>query len=93
MPLCASSTILPGDHTDTVDLKAIKNALEDAFMVASIAPKPRAQKHQRRASISEDMGVKDALHAYLQNHPELKDLEKDLQNYSAQLEAELRGGE
>ena len=62
-------------------------------MVASIAPKPRAQKHQRRANISEDMGIKDALHAYLQNHPDLKDIEKDLQNYGAQLEAELRGGE
>ena len=84
---------LPGDRTDTVDLKAIKNALKDAFMVASIAPKPRAQKHQRRANISEDMGIKDALHAYLQNHPDLKDIEKDLQNYGAQLEAELRGGE
>ena len=84
---------LPGDRTDTVDLKAIKNALKDAFMIASIAPKPRAQKHQRRANISEDMGIKDALHAYLQNHPDLKDIEKDLQNYGAQLEAKLRGGE
>ena len=84
---------LPGNHTDTVDLKAIKNALEDAFMIASIAPKPKAQKHQRRANISEDMGIKDALHAYLQNHPELEDIEKDLQNYGAQLEAELRGDE
>ena len=84
---------LPADHTDTVDLKAIKNALEDAFMIASIAPKPRVQKHQRRASISEDMGIKDALHAYLQNHPNLKEIEKDLQHYGAQLEAELRGSE
>lgn len=84
---------LPGERTDTVDLKAIKNALKDAFMVASIAPKPRAQKHRRMVNISEEMGTKDALHAYLQNRPDLKDLEKDLQHYGAQLEAELRGGE
>ena len=84
---------LPGDRTDTVDLKAIKNALKDAFMIASIAPKPRAQKHRRMVNISEEMGTKDALHAYLQNRPDLKDLEKDLQHYGAQLEAELRGSE
>ena len=84
---------LPGDHTDTVDLKAIKNALKDAFMIASIAPKPRAQKHRRMVNISEEMGTKDALHAYLQNRPDLKDLEKDLQHYGTQLEAELRGSE
>ena len=84
---------LPGDRTDTVDLKAIKNALKDAFMIASIAPKPRAQKHRRMVNISEEMGTKDALKAYLQNRPDLKDLEKDLQHYGAQLEAELRGSE
>ena len=44
-------------------------------------------------NISEEMGTKDALHAYLQNRPDLKDLEKDLQHYGVQLEAELRGGE
>ncbi len=84
---------LSGNRTDTVDLKAVKKALEGAFMIASIAPKPRVQKHQRRAGISEDMGIQDALHAYLQNHPDLADIGKDLQNYGAQLEAELRGSE
>lgn len=82
---------ISGDRTDTVDLKAVKKALESAFMVASIVPKPKAQTHQRRASISKDMGIKDALHAYVQNHAELEPIEKDLQNYGAQLEEELRG--
>lgn len=82
---------LSGDRTDTVDLKAVKKALENAFMVASIAPKPKTQTHQRRASISEDMGIKEALHAYIQNHPELEDLEENLQLYGASLEAELSG--
>ena len=82
---------LPTDHADTVDLKAIKQALDNAFMVASIAPKPKEQTHQRRTSITEDMGVKDALHAYIQNNPTLEDLEKDLQDRAARLEAQLGG--
>ena len=84
---------LGDNRTDTVDLKAVKKALEGAFMIASIAPKPNVQKIQRRAGISENMGVQDALRAYLENRPELADIKKDLQNYGAQLEAELRGGE
>ncbi|MBT4139190.1 MAG: hypothetical protein HOE48_14820, partial [Candidatus Latescibacteria bacterium] len=82
---------LPADHTDNVDLKAIKQALENAFLVASIAPKPKVQAHQRRASISEDMGVKDALHAYVQNNPTLEEIEKDLQDRASRLEEQLGG--
>jgi hypothetical protein len=37
------------------------------------------------------MGIKDALHAYIQNHPQLEDMEDNLQLYGASLEAELRG--
>ena len=84
---------LGDNHADTVDLNAVKRALEGAFMIASIAPKPHVQKIQRRAGISENMGVQDALRAYLENRPELADIEKDLRHYGAQLEAELRGGE
>ena len=82
---------ISGDRTDTVDLKAVKKALEGAFMVASIVPKPKPQTHQRRASISEDMGIKDALHAYVQNHPQLEEIEEDMQKYGAELEVKLRG--
>lgn len=82
---------LPADHPDTVDLKAIKQALENAFIVASIAPKPHVQAHQRRASISEDMGVKDALHAYVQNNPTLEEIEDDLQDRASRLEEQLGG--
>lgn len=82
---------LPADHADTVDLKSIKQALDNAFMVTSIAPKPKAQIHQRRASISEEMGVKDALHAYVQNNPTLEKLEPELQDRAARLEEQLGG--
>ena len=80
---------LQSDRTDKVDLRAVKSALENAFLVASIAPKPKTHTHQRRANITEDMGLKEALHAYTQNHPELEDQENDLQTYAARLEGEL----
>ena len=84
---------LGDNRTDTVDLKAVKKALEGAFMIASIAPVPSVQKIERRAGISETMGVQDALRAYLENRPDLADIEKDLRHCGAQLESELRGGE
>ena len=84
---------LGDSRTDTVDLKAVKRALEGAFMIASIAPVSNVKKIERRAGISETMGVRDALRAYLENRPELADIEKDLRRYGAQLESELRGGE
>jgi exonuclease SbcD len=82
---------LSPDHDDTVDLKSIKQALDNAFMVTSIAPKPKTQTHQRRASISEEMGVKDALHAYVQNNPALEKMEPELQDRAARLEEQLGG--
>jgi len=83
---------IKGDRDDTVDLKAVKQALDSAFLVASIAPKPKAQAHVRRADISEDMGLKDALHAYVQNRPDLEGIENDLQTCAARLEAEILEG-
>ncbi len=83
---------LPGEQADTVDLKAVKQALDSAFLVASIVPKPRVQVHIRRADISEDMGLKDALHAYIQNRPDLEALEEDLQACASRLERELLEG-
>ena len=83
---------VPGERTDTVDLKAVKKALENAFLVASIAPKPKTQTHQRRASISEDMGLQDALQAYVQNHPDLAEIKQDMLTYAQRLEAELIEG-
>ncbi|MDA0746630.1 MAG: hypothetical protein O2954_08920 [bacterium] len=83
---------LQGERNDTVDLKAVKQALDSAFLVATIAPKPKAHAHMRRAEISEDMHLKDALHAYIQNHPELESIEEDLQISAAYLEAQLQEG-
>lgn len=76
-------------ESDTIDLKAVNRALENSFLVTSIAPKPKAHFHKRRANISEHMVLKEALHAYIQNHVELETLEEDLQITAASLEAEL----
>ena len=78
---------------DGVDLKAIREALAGAFFVAGIAPRPRRQDHLRRVDISEDAGLKDAIHAYIQNRPELEELETDLQDAAARLERELQEGD
>ena len=83
---------LPSEQADTVDLKAVNQALDNAFLVASIAPKPRVQVHIRRADISEDMRLKDTLHAYIQNRPDLEALEEDLQACASRLERELLRG-
>ena len=61
---------LHGDREDPLDLKAVKPALSSAFFVAGIVRKPKASVRSRRADITEDMGLKDALHAYVLNRPE-----------------------
>jgi exonuclease SbcD len=83
---------IQGEREDTLDLKAIKRALSSAFLVASIIRKPRTNVHARRADISEDMGLKEALHAYVLNRPELETIEEEIQLAAASLEAELEEG-
>ncbi|MDP6779819.1 MAG: exonuclease SbcCD subunit D [Candidatus Latescibacteria bacterium] len=79
-------------QTEDVDLKAIRDALEGAFLIARIAPRPTRQDHVRRADISEGSGLKDAVHAYVQNRPDLEALESELQDAAARLERELQEG-
>lgn len=80
---------LQSKQEDTVDLKAVKQALAGAFLVASIVPKPRIREDMRRADVSEDMAVRESLHAYIQNHPELEEREEKLQAGASTLEEEL----
>ena len=83
---------LHGDREDTLDLKAVKQVLSSAFLVAGIVRKPKASVRSRRADITEDMGLKDALHAYVLNRPELETIEQDMQQAAASLESELAEG-
>ncbi len=83
---------IQGSREVVIDVKAVKQALKNAFLLSSISPLPKPSVRNPRASISEHTGLKDALHAYLSNHPELACLEDDLQAGAAKLEFELEGG-
>ena len=72
-----------------VDLGRVRAALESAFLVAGILPKPAPVQHLRRVEVSEDLGVAEALDRYIANRPELECLRDDLKRYAAALEAEL----
>ena len=80
---------LHGEREDTLDLKAVKQATSEAFLLASIVRKPRASVHSRRSDITEDMALKEALHAYVLNRPELETIEEDMQLAAARLESQL----
>jgi len=84
---------LPGDGPDTVDLKAVRAALEGAFLVASVARKPREPERLRRAAVSEEAGLQDALTRYIENNPDLARLKPDLLSCAARLEQELQESE
>ena len=80
---------IASDDPDTVDLRTVRRALSDAHFVAGIAPSPRPVVHHRRADITEEMAVRDALTAYVKNRPDLKEIEEDLQSFASGLEKEL----
>lgn len=79
---------LEGDDHPQVDLRAVSSALSDAFMVAGIVAKPKPQTHLRRADIAPEAGLRDAIHAYVDNRPELAELKEDLAKAALELEAE-----
>ena len=81
---------LPGDGPDIVDLKTVRAALAGAFFVSSIARKPREAERLRRAGVSEETGLQDALSRYVENNPDLNRLKDDLLACAARLEQELQ---
>lgn len=79
---------LEGDDHPQLDLKAVSQALEDAFLVAGMVAKPKPQTHLRRADITPEAGLRDAVKAYVSNRPELEGIGEDLEKYALDLEAE-----
>ena len=75
----------------TLDLKQIHEALADAFLVAGIVPRAQPQERLRRAGVSEDLGLTDALDRYIENNPDLESSKEDLKTYAVALERELEG--
>ncbi|MSS71501.1 MAG: exonuclease SbcCD subunit D [Candidatus Latescibacteria bacterium] len=84
---------LSDDRPDVVDLKTVRTALDPAFFVASVTRKPREAERLRRASVSEETGLQDALARYIENNPDLSRLKPDLLSCAARLEQELQESE
>ena len=76
----------------SVDLKVLHNALKEAFLVAGIIPKMELPERVRRAEISEDLGMEEALNRYVANNPDLEVLKDELRVVAKQLEEELEVG-
>jgi len=71
------------------DIKEVREALEEAFLVASIIRKTEAPERVRRASVSEELNIQEALDRYFENNPTLKPFVEDMKSYARQLEHEL----
>ncbi|MBM3261818.1 MAG: exonuclease SbcCD subunit D [candidate division Zixibacteria bacterium] len=79
----------PEDRQHLVDVKSIRTALEDAFVVSAIVRKTEVQERVRRAAVSEEMGLMDALDRYFENNGDLEPFADDMKAGARQLEHEL----
>ena len=84
---------LPAGYATPVDLQQVRQALEPAFHVASIQPRFAPQEIQRRAEISEEAELGDALDRYIDNNSDLQTHRSELKNYALHLERELESGQ
>jgi len=76
-----------------IDLKAVREALEPAFLIASIVRQTETSKSGPRAEITEHLGLREALDRYLIAHPELQPFADDMRTYAQRLEQELEAAE
>ena len=80
---------LPSETTPPVDLETVRQALSPAFYIAGILPQVTPHTRLRRAGISEELGMRDALDRYIDNAPHLHEHRASLQRYATDLEQEL----
>jgi len=80
---------MPAEREDLMDFKRINSALEKAFLVTAIAKKSKPVERIKRAEISEDLGMLEAMDKYIQNSPDLVPLSEELKTYAQKLEKEL----
>ncbi|MGI6343455.1 MAG: metallophosphoesterase family protein [Bacillota bacterium] len=69
-----------------LDMRAVQEALADAFLVSQISREQVPSERLRRAEVSRDLSLQEALDRYLLNHPELSKDKDDLKAYAAKLE-------
>jgi len=84
---------MPAEGVDSLDFNKINPALEEAFLVATIAEKSKLIERTQRAEISEDLGMLEALDKYIQSNPELVSLADELKTRAQKLEQELENRE
>jgi len=84
---------MPAGAGNSLDFNRINSALEEAFLVATIAEKTKPIERTQRAEISEDLGMLEALDKYIQNNPEFLPLADELKIRAQKLEQELENTE
>ena len=81
---------MPEEREDLLDFKKINSALEEAFLVTTIAKKSKPVERRKRVEeITEDLGMLEAMDKYIQNSPDLVPLSEELKTYAQELEKEL----
>ncbi len=86
---------LPAGYATPIDLQRVRQALKPAFHVASIQPRFAPEKTQRRAEISPEAELGDALDRYINNNPDLREHQhrSELKNHALRLERALESGQ
>ncbi|HCK08839.1 MAG: exonuclease sbcCD subunit D [Gemmatimonadetes bacterium] len=72
----------------TLDFPKIRRATEDTALVAGIYPDTERTIRQRRSTVTQEMGLKKALEAYIDNTSRLASLKEDMVSRALALEAE-----
>jgi exonuclease SbcD len=84
---------LPGEKKNLLDFNRINIALEEAFLITTIAEKTKPLERVQRVEISENLGMLEAMDKYIQNNPDLVPLSGELKTYAQKLERELEDTE
>ena len=85
---------MSAEKEDLMDFKRINSALEEAFLVTTIAKKSKPEERRKRVEeITEDLGMLEAMDKYIQNNPDLVSLSEELKTYAQELEKEFEGAE
>ena len=84
---------MPAEGVDSLDFNKINHALEEAFLIATIAEKSKPIERTQRAEVSEDLGMLEALDKYIQSNPELVPLADELKTRAQKMEQELENRE
>lgn len=80
---------LPAGPTPNIDMRAVGSAVQAAYFFAGVFPiRPVAQR-QRRSTVTEEMGMQEALNRYIDNLPLLHSQRPKLLEYAALIEADL----